>query len=118
MSCGGDRCSGLRDKSETEPAKPDGDTSKLLRHVVKTGATPLAQTNDDTRFAAAVAAFGMLLGKSQYLGDYPYDAAIDLAKAAKGKDDDGLRAECINLMKTARDLTATQPKSQPARAIE
>lgn len=90
--------------------QPDGETSKLLRHVVKIGATSLAQTNDDTRFATAVAAFGMLLVKSQYLGDYPYDAAIDLAKAAKGKDDDGLRAECINLMKTARDLAATQPK--------
>lgn len=94
---------------------PDGDASKLLRTVVRKGAAGIEATSEDMRFASAIAAFGMLLSHSRDIGNYPYDAAIALAQSAKGDDPEGLRAEAINLMKTARDL---MPVRQPLVVIE
>lgn len=84
--------------------QPDGDTSKLLSHVVS--GTPLAfdEASDDLRFAAGVACFGMMLRNSEHKGSLTWDNATTLATNAKGTDTDGYRAEMVRLMKTARQL--------------
>ena len=60
--------------------------------------TDLTQTDDDYRFAAAVAEWGMLLRNSKYKAKSSYKQVIDLAKNAIGKDEEGYRKEFIRLV--------------------
>ena len=62
------------------------------------------KTSEDFRFAAAVAEYGMLLRDSQFKQNAKFDQLIALAKSAKGKDDDGYRAEFIRLAESAKNL--------------
>lgn len=78
--------------------------SKLLEHVVKDSERSLEKTSENFRFAAAVAAYGMLLQKSQYVGEYSYDKILQLAKEAKGKDREGYRAEFIKVLELSELL--------------
>jgi Ca-activated chloride channel family protein len=63
-----------------------------------------AQPDKDFQFAAAVAAFGMLLRKSDFAGDATMDLVLELARQGKGDDPDGYRAGFINLARTAKEL--------------
>jgi len=81
--------------------EPEGDTSRLLAVAVKDG----TQTDSpDVRFAAAVAAFGMLLRDSEHKGTATYDAVLELARRGRGEDPDGYRTEFIQLIESARTL--------------
>lgn len=80
----------------------NGGNSKLLEQPVKNKV--VKNTSDDFRFSAAVASFGMLLRKSQFMGNTTTKSVLDLAKSAKGTDEEGYRAEFIQLVKTADDL--------------
>lgn len=82
--------------------RPDSNTSQLLEHIVLDEQKEVAQSSENFRFSAAIAAFGMLLRNSEYKGQATFDKAIDLAKSAKGKDDNGYRAEGIRLMEQAQ----------------
>ena len=85
--------------------KPDADSSsKLSMPVVDQGGT-LAQAGPDARFAAAVAAFGMLLRGSASAGDASWDSVLALAEAGRGADQDGYRAEFIRLVQVAKGLS-------------
>ena len=84
--------------------KPDGATSSLLTHPVRDSRAGLSQTTADFRFAAAVAAFGMLLRDSQYKGNATYQSVIDLALSGRGDDRFGYRAEMINLVRNAQAM--------------
>ena len=77
--------------------------SKLLVHAVEDRVRPLSAALPDTRFAAAVAGFGMLLGGSQH-GALRYDAVRELALTALGADRDGYRAEFLTLVARARQI--------------
>ncbi|MBC5992019.1 vWA domain-containing protein [Pontibacter cellulosilyticus] len=79
---------------------PDGSKSKLITSTVTDKATPVAKTSDDFRFSAAVAACGMLLRDSKYKGSATYPMVLELAKDARGKDEEGYRIEFINLVKS------------------
>lgn len=46
----------------------------------------------------------MLLEKSKFTGTLDYDQILSLAKQARGRDDDGYRAEFIRLVATAQLL--------------
>ncbi len=81
--------------------KPDGDTSTELQEVLKDKRTKVGRTSENYRFSAAVAAFGMLLRDSEFIGDYAWKDLIELAKSAKGTDDEGYRAEFIRLAEKA-----------------
>jgi len=72
--------------------------------VVDQGGT-LAQAGPDARFAAAVAAFGMLLRGSASAGDASWDSVLALAEAGRGADQDGYRAEFIRLVQVAKGLS-------------
>ena len=78
--------------------------SVLLSTVVKGNTPALEETSDDFRFAAAVAGFGMLLGKSEHAEGVTWTQVLTLAKGAKGKDEEGYRAEFIRLVETAELL--------------
>jgi Ca-activated chloride channel homolog len=79
---------------------PQGSESQLIEHTLLDKSTKMAQTSDNFRFAAAVAGFGMLLRDSKFKGNLNYEKVVDLAQNAKGKDEEGYRAEFIRLVKT------------------
>ena len=80
---------------------PDGARSKLLAQPV---ADRVGAPSADFRFAAAVAAFGMLLRDSRHAGDYTLDDVVSLAEGALGSDSRGYRGEFIRLVEAVRDL--------------
>lgn len=85
--------------------EPDGSTSKLMVHPVKYAVKTLAETSEDYRFSAAVANFGMLLRSSKHAKKSSYTDVIHMAKAAKGADENGYRAEFIRLVELAELLS-------------
>lgn len=88
--------------------KPDGDKSILLDTVIKNESIDLDRTSNNFRWSAAVAGFGMLLRDSDYKNDLSFSEVIRLAKSAKGKDDEGYRAELIKLIEMAELLDEGQ----------
>ena len=90
--------------------EPTGSTSKLIETPVTSGSTALANTSDNFKFSAAVASFGMLLRQSKHSGNFNFSHVLALAKEAKGKDEDGYRAEFIRLVQTAQSIGLTTKK--------
>lgn len=86
---------------------PDENKSKLMEKVITDQQTSFNKTSENFRFAAAVAEFGLLLRQSEFKGMANYEQIIELAKNAKGSDDEGYRAEFIKLVKTAKLLDKT-----------
>jgi Ca-activated chloride channel family protein len=82
--------------------KPDDDVSKLIIHPMTDMNGSIEKTSDNFRWAAAVAAFGMLLRQSEFLNGFSEDSVLRLAQGAKGEDKDGYRAEFISLVKADR----------------
>jgi Ca-activated chloride channel family protein len=80
--------------------KPEGMVSNLIVHPLMDSNTPLANTSNDFRWSAAVAAFGMLLRDSEYVKNYSYEQILPLAQSAKDEDKNGYQAEFINLVKS------------------
>jgi len=90
---------------------PDGDVSKLITTPV-THAMDVEPDEDrarETRFAAAVAAFGQLLRGGRYTGAFTYDDVASLAQGAKGDDRFGYRTEFVNLVRLAKSAAALEP---------
>ncbi|MBR8537555.1 von Willebrand factor type A domain-containing protein [Carboxylicivirga sediminis] len=86
--------------------QPNGNKSQLMERPVSGVVKRFEMAGDDFRFAAAVAGFGMLLSDSQYKGDLDYETIRAMAKAARGEDEQGFKAEMIRLVKTAESLDA------------
>jgi Ca-activated chloride channel homolog len=84
--------------------EPDGDTSKLLEVPVEDAEVKSVPT-EDFRFAASVAAFGMLLRGSPHKGVATYAGVLELAQESKGRDPQGYRAEFCELVRKAAALT-------------
>ena len=59
------------------------------------------EASDDLRFAAAVAAFGMVLRDSAYRGEADLPSVLDIARASLGADAEGLRADFLSLAEQA-----------------
>jgi Ca-activated chloride channel homolog len=87
--------------------EPDGTTSRLLTHPVRVR-RPSAEPSGDFRFAAAVAAFGLVLRESEYRGTATLDQVLQLARGAEGRDPDGERAEFVRLVESARLLSGME----------
>ena len=85
--------------------EPDGDKSRLLEHAVSDAGKRYNEASRDFKFAASVAAFGMLLRHSSYAGDANFDAVLELAGEALDSDLDGYRAEFVALTKKAKELS-------------
>jgi Ca-activated chloride channel family protein len=88
--------------------QPDGDVSKLIETPLATARLDKPEsTNAELDFAAAVAAFGQKLRGGDYLKNYSYDQIAELAKAARGSDEDGTRAEFIDLVEMSKSLSGS-----------
>ena len=84
--------------------EPEGSTSKLQQKTVEAKAVEIEKASEDLRFASAVAELGMLLRDSDFKQRASFESLIARAKAAKGSDEEGYRAEFIRLAENARDL--------------
>lgn len=83
--------------------EPAGDTSKLLTKIINTK-EETAGPSENFHFASSVAEFGLLLRNSQYKANATYQSVLERAKAAKGIDGDGYRADFIKLVEIAQML--------------
>jgi Ca-activated chloride channel family protein len=81
---------------------PDGNRSRLLELPVPDRA---GNASTDLRFAASVAAFGMLLRDSEQCGDFTLADVSRLARASLGDDRHGYRAEFVRLVEATRELS-------------
>lgn len=84
--------------------EPDGETSRLLETPVRDDGRRLEQTSPDFRFAAAVAAFGMLLRQSPYRGAADWAMVDRLGEQGLGRDPGGYRQGFLDLVSAARRL--------------
>ncbi|HUG54798.1 MAG TPA: VWA domain-containing protein [Vicinamibacteria bacterium] len=87
---------------------PGGDTSRLLAVTVQDGAPEDAGA---ARFAAAVAAFGMLLRDSEHKGSATFTQVLELARDGQGQDPGGYRAEFLSLVERAQSLAGRQARA-------
>lgn len=85
--------------------RPNANKSTEMVYTISNNTKQLMLSSNNTRFAASVAMFGMLLKDSKYKGSSDYKTALALAKSSKGKDKNGYRAECISLIKKAGNLS-------------
>jgi Ca-activated chloride channel family protein len=87
--------------------KPDGDSSRLLTYPISDRTRKFAKASVDFQFAAAVAAFGMLLRESKHKGTATYRNVLSWAGRSRQKKHDrrGYRKEFFTLVRTAAHLT-------------
>ena len=96
---------------------PDAETSTRMDQPVMAEAVTLAEQSESFRFASAVAEFALLMKDSAYKGSASFDSVVKRAKEAKGRDDDGWRAEFIRLVESAQLLKAN-PSSRNDVPVE
>jgi len=84
--------------------EPEGQKSRLQQQVVAAKPIALNNVSEDLRFASSVAELGLLLRNSDFKQKSDFDQLIARAKASKGADEEGYRAEFIRLAENARDL--------------
>ncbi|MBJ8419611.1 vWA domain-containing protein [Acinetobacter courvalinii] len=85
---------------------PNQEKSILLSQAVRAESRPLAQTNNDTRFAIAVASYAQQLKGGQYNGAMGWDQIIQLAQQSAKPDPYQMREEFVELAKIAKSLSA------------
>jgi Ca-activated chloride channel family protein len=96
--------------------EPDGTASKLLEFPVTDEGAAYARASGDFKFAASVAAFGMILRDSPHKGTATLAAVIELAQEGVGRDEGGYRAEFIGLVERAKSIREAQGRATPGRA--
>jgi Ca-activated chloride channel family protein len=84
--------------------QPEGNESKLLEFPYTSDNHTYRRASSDFKFATAVASFGMILRNSEYKAGANLDTVLELAEESKGTDEQGYRAEFINLVKKAKAL--------------
>jgi Ca-activated chloride channel family protein len=96
--------------------RPDEADSRLVETPIlrsAIGTTPSASL----RFAASVAAFADALRGGTHLGDWDWSDIAATARASRGEDRWGLRAEFVDLVERARRLVAGTAADEPPVAI-
>jgi Ca-activated chloride channel family protein len=83
---------------------PAGTRGKLLSGTLLNAPRRIEDASENFRFAAAVAAFGMVLRDSPHKGSATLDDVARLARSASRHDPAGQRGEFIRLVQTARGL--------------
>lgn len=85
---------------------PDEDVSTLMEEPVTDDGLTLNESSDDFAFAAAVAAFGMKLRGSGYVGEFTFENVRSLAESALLSDASGEREELMKLIDFAARFAA------------
>jgi Ca-activated chloride channel family protein len=78
---------------------PNENQSRLMSHKVTGQPVAFLSASENTRFAAAVAAWGMLLKDSKYKGAITKQMVIDIASGAVSFDPHQYRSEFLNLIR-------------------
>jgi Ca-activated chloride channel family protein len=86
------------------PKGKTSDTSELLARSVFDEDRDVASASENTRFAASVAEFGMLLRDSRQKGQSSFEHCLALARDSRGDDREGYRAEFISLVEKSAQL--------------
>ena len=92
--------------------QPDGDTSSLREYPLTDRGAAFDAASSDLRFAAAVAAFGMILRGSDHAGSFSLADVARIAGRALGRDEGGYRAEFLDLVRKAAELQGHQVRTQ------
>jgi Ca-activated chloride channel family protein len=92
---------------------PDGVESTPIEHPVVDAFEE--QPSGDFQFAAAVAAFGMVLRDSEHKGDATFATVLDLATAGLENDANGRRAAFIAMVERARAIAAGAGAAEDVR---
>ncbi len=85
--------------------KPDGEVSKLIVHPLMDENISINKTSDNFRWSASVAAVGMLLRESEYVKEFAFTDALQIAQGSRGSDVNGYRIEFINMVKSCSTLS-------------
>jgi Ca-activated chloride channel family protein len=80
--------------------KPKSSKSILIEHIVTNEV--VTKPSSVFQFSTAVTEFGLLLRESNYRGNASYNAVLKRARANKGKDENGYRAEFIQLVEKSK----------------
>jgi Ca-activated chloride channel family protein len=90
---------------------PGEDSSRLIEQPITAAnaVDDIAQASSETRWVAAVAAYGQLLRRDPYTEGYDFEDVIALAQSARGDDSFGYRAEFIQLARLADTAAALNP---------
>jgi len=72
--------------------------------IQKDKGVALDKTSENFRFASAVVEFGLLLRDSQFKGSASFATVTTRAKGALGQDNEGYRAEFLELVGKAEKL--------------
>ena len=84
--------------------RPDATESTGLEVPVADRGSAFDEAPADLRFAAAVAAYGMILRNSDQRGEATLSLVAKIASGALGRDDGGYRAEFLDLVRRAESL--------------
>ena len=84
--------------------KPDGFKSILIERSVQGKIKDRNELSANFRFSAAVAEFGLLLRDSEFKANASLEQVVELAKSAKGEDEEGYRSEFIKLVQATGGL--------------
>jgi len=88
--------------------EPGEEESRLLEHPV---GPRVDRVTDDFEFAAAVAAFGMILRESEHRGSATSDGVLAWARSGLGEDPDGYRAEFVRLVERYQVIVGERDQS-------
>ena len=103
----------LRYKPVDAPAEK-GSSRRIDERIFADDAVPFNVADESTRFAAAVAGFGMVLRSSPHAGTADLGWVLDTASDASGHDPDQLRAQFIELVGEAMSLMPADEAEVPA----
>jgi Ca-activated chloride channel family protein len=98
---------------------PGEDESRLIEQTIteQNAVASIESAPQETRWAAAVAAYGQLLKREPYTEDYTFADAIALAQGARGEDPFGYRSEFIQLARLAETAAALNPLERDAAGV-
>jgi Ca-activated chloride channel family protein len=91
-------------KLRYKPIKSD--KSLLLERVVAAKSVPWEKASKDSKFASAVAGFGMLLRDSKFKGTLDYDLVEKLAKEGTAGNADEYKKEFLSIVEDAKDIAS------------
>lgn len=92
---------------------PDRDAVRKWQTSAAAPPVPFAAASDDTRFASAVALFGMFVKYPSEPNIPTLDAIVEIAKSALDSDPGGHRASFLTLLRRAEQLQPAQPRPTP-----
>lgn len=95
--------------------KPGQQQSILMEQPIASTSKSLNAASVDTRFAIAVAAFAQQLQGGEYNANMQWKDILKLAQDSSQPDPYGLRAEFVDLVKTASTLSVKQPSDRARR---